>query len=201
MIPPSHQTKIYFSAPVNKDPLTSLDYIRKIVEFCRQENINLKILLTPSHAHQLEISAATGEWPSIENGKRALVKILADDAARHPDKQSFPLFDFSRYSNITMEPLPAAGTHEEMKFYWDSSHFKDNVGDVVLDQLLNNSSQNRSIPDNFGVLLTADNIEGSLIQTREAQTLYRKQHPEDIKTIQTLVDDFKRENNISDQDH
>jgi len=43
------------------------------------------------------------------------------------------LWDFSGYSSVTTEALPASGSHAEMEFYWDSSHFKDIVGDFVLD--------------------------------------------------------------------
>ncbi len=49
------------------------------------------------------------------------------------DAPSIPLWDFSGYSSVTTETLPASGSHAEMEFYWDSSHFKDIVGDFVLD--------------------------------------------------------------------
>ena len=112
---------------------TSVDYIRRIVAFCRAQGVDLRIFIAPEHAHQLEITAAIGEWASLENAKRALVELLADDAARHPGAPSISLWDFSGYSSVTTEALPASGSHAEMEFYWDSSHFKDIVGDFVLD--------------------------------------------------------------------
>lgn len=198
LIPQSNQFKVYFSAPEKKDTLTSLDYIRKIIEYCRKEDIDLKIFFTPSHAHQLEISAATNEWAPIENGKREVLKILSEDAARNPEKHHIPLFDFSNYSSVTMEPLPLPDTHQEMRYYWDSSHFKENVGDLVLDRLFDFHQSDRPIPEDFGVLLTGNNIEQVLAQIRETQVIYRQRYPEDVKIIKKLVDDFKLKNHIHD---
>src|SRR5262245_59752422 len=70
---------------------SSFEYIRRIVAFCREQQIDLRIFITPAHAHQMEISAAVGEWPVIEAGKRALVQLLADDAAAHPNAEPIPL--------------------------------------------------------------------------------------------------------------
>jgi hypothetical protein len=50
---------------------TSLDYIRRIVAFCRAQGVDLRIFIAPEHAHQLEITAAIGEWATLENAKRA----------------------------------------------------------------------------------------------------------------------------------
>src|SRR5206468_2665289 len=125
---------------------TSLDYIRSIVAFCRAQGVDLRIFIAPEHAHQLEITAAIGEWATLENAKRALVQLLAEDAARHPGAPPIPLWDFSGYSSVTTEALPGSGKHAEMKFYWDSSHFKDIVGDFVLDRLFGLNHPRREVP-------------------------------------------------------
>ncbi len=175
------------ASPVNGDQ-TSLTYIRRIVEFCRAEHIDLRIFLTPEHAHQMEISSAVGAWSSIEQGKRALVKLLREDAARHPGKPPITLYDFSGYSTVTTEALPEPGSHAEMKYYWDSSHFKETVGDMVLDRLFGYTRPGRPVPDDFGVKLTSDTIESELQNTRTLQAAYRRSHPEDISSIRSLVE-------------
>jgi hypothetical protein len=168
---------------------TSLDYIRRIVAFCRAKDVDLRILIAPEHAHQLEITAAIGEWASLENAKRALVQLLADDAARHPEAPPIPLWDFSLYSSVTTEALPKSGSRAEMEFYWDSSHFKDIVGDFVLDRLFGLSHpRRRPVPPDFGVRLTAATIEPTLARLRAAQLAYRRSHPQDVAWIRSLVD-------------
>jgi hypothetical protein len=130
---------------INADE-TSLWYIRRIIEFCRARQIDLRIFITPEHAHQMEISASVGAWPSIEKAKRDLVRLLSEDATKHPGTALIPLYDFSGYNSITTEPLPAPGSREEMKYYWDSSHFKEIVGDFVLDRLFDIDRLEHPIP-------------------------------------------------------
>src|SRR3569623_3728082 len=90
-IPARHTAKL--AAP--SDTLTSLDYIERILAFCRENHIRLLIHITPAHAHQLEIAAATGEWPTIKSGKRALVRKLSDHAHRFLQQANVPLYEIS----------------------------------------------------------------------------------------------------------
>jgi len=166
---------------------TSLDYIKRIVGFCRGNGIDLRIFITPEHAHQLEITAAIGEWATIESAKRALVQLLADDAAQHPDALPIPLWDFSGYSRVTTEPLPKPDSRAEMQFYWDSSHFKEIVGDFVLDRVFGVSHSQHRIPQDFGVQLSTATIEPALARVRADQVAYRRRNPDDASWIRFLV--------------
>lgn len=195
-IPGARPKPASVSAGPKPDPLTSLDYIKRIVAFCRANRIDLRIFLTPGHAHQLELDAAAGEWSAMENGKRALVDLLTEDAARHPDQPPIPLWDFSGYSMITTEPLPLPDGNAEMRWYWDSSHFKEQVGDLVLDRVLDFRESGRSRPADFGVLLTPETIEPGLARIRSAQAAYRQQHPDEIGRLRALVDDYTRLHHI-----
>ena len=176
------------------DGITSLGYIQRIVEFCRAHNIELLTYITPSHAHQMEISAATGEWQNIENGKRALVQIFADDARKHPEQAAFTLYDFSGYSSVTTEMLPPVGSRDELKYYWESSHYKDKTGDLVLNRIFDQGV----VPADFGMRLTGDTIDGVLADTRAKQQAYRAMHPQDIALLQGYVADYKNEHHIPD---
>jgi hypothetical protein len=166
---------------------TSFDYIRKIVAFCRQHEIDLRIFITPAHAHQMEISQAVGEGPKIEAGKRELVRFLAEEAAENPGRQPFPLWDFSGYSSITTETVPPAGSKQEMKYYWDSSHFKEIVGDFVLDRLFGVSSGEAPPPQDFGQVLSVDTVDRVLADIRLGHLQYRREHPDDVVAIEAMV--------------
>jgi len=166
---------------------TSLDYIKRIVAFCRAERIDLRVIVVPEHVHQLEITAALGEWRAIEEAKRAIVSLLTEDAAQHPDAPPIPLWDFTGYSSVTTEALPPSGSRAEMRFYWDSSHFKSIVGDFVLDRVFG-LNDGRTAPPDFGVRLTASTIESALAQVRAEQLAYRRANPEEAAWIRTLVE-------------
>ncbi len=49
-----------------------------------------------------------------------------------------------------------------MQWYWESSHFKKEVGDLVLDKLFDYQALGRVIPDDFGILINRNNIEAHL---------------------------------------
>jgi hypothetical protein len=177
------------SAGDEKPDLSSLGYVHLMIEFCRAEGIDLRIFITPAHAHQMEIAAAVGEWPKIEAGKRELVRLLANDAALHPGAKPFIFFDFSGYSSVTMEPLPQSGSSEEMTYYWDSSHFKEEVGDWVLDRLFAVQQAGHPVPGDFGIALTAETIDAALAEIRAGRARYRAGHPADATQIRIMAEE------------
>lgn len=177
--------------PENKHRLTSFDYIGAIVSFCRKHSIDLRIVITPAHAHQLEIVADLRGWEALENGKRELVMLLARDAERNGAKAPFPLYDFSDYSAVTTEPVPPLASRKEMQFYWDSSHFKEIVGDWVLDRVFGVRGSSASAPADFGHLLDQSSIEADLSLIRQKQAAYRKQRANEVAAIAGLVRDVK----------
>jgi hypothetical protein len=77
-VPAPVRPKIYPPpAPIKPDQWTSIDYIQKIIDFCRAKHIQLHIVITPSHVHQLELDDATGAWWSVENAKKMMVEMVA----------------------------------------------------------------------------------------------------------------------------
>lgn len=198
-IPEPPGPRVQSGPPETPDPVTSLGYIQKIIDYCRANNLGLSIFLTPSHVHQLELDAATGNWRSVENGKRQLVAMLAMDAEKHRDKEPIPLYDFNGYSRITMEKLPPEGSKAEMKYYWDSSHFKQRVGDMVLDRVLGTQTQDHEIPGDFGMELRPDNVDMVIAQLGQAQEKYRQNSRQEIKTLKAWVQAYKEDNGILDR--
>jgi len=176
----------------NAQPDDSFDDIRKIVQFCRANHIDLRIFITPAHVHQLELSALMGDWDAIERGKRLLVALLASDAASAHAPQ-FPLWDFAGYSSVTTENLPPEATPREMRFYWDSSHFKEGVGDWVLDRVLSGSGAGPPPPADFGRLLTPGTIEADLADVRRGRQFYELSHPADLGALRRMIADVVTE--------
>ena len=166
---------------------TSLSYVRRIVMFCRKHNIDLRIIITPTNVHQSEIMAASEGWSSVENKKRNLVRLVDEANARYPQQPPTPIFDFSGYSTITEEVPPPAGSHKEMRYYWDSSHFKQIVGDYVLDRVYGISEAGRQAPPDFGVRLTDANIDTYLADQRLRQADYRRRYSNDVGVLRRLV--------------
>ena len=72
-----------------------------------------------------------------------------------------------------------------MRWYWESVHYKRELGDLMVDRMLRNV-RSTEWPD-FGVELSPESIEGHLAALRSAQRAYAAEHPEVIATIRALI--------------
>jgi tetratricopeptide (TPR) repeat protein len=130
-----------------------------------------------------------GFWPMIENVKRAVVRVLAEDASRHPSRKPFQLWDFYTFNSITTESVPTLDDKQtQMKWHWEASHYKLAAGNLVLDRLLGYRDPDRDVPRDFGVLLTEGNIDEELDKLLADSRLYDKQYPEYIDEIRSKVE-------------
>jgi hypothetical protein len=146
-----------------------IDSLKILVKQCQEQGIQLELLISPAHAIQWEANRLNEGWETFEQWKREVVKIA-------------PVWDFSGYNSITTEPI-----QNQMKNYIDSSHYRKEVGDLILNRIFN--YQVETVPDDFGVLLTPDNIEAHLEKIRRDREIWVKNNPEAIE----LLDDIKRE--------
>ncbi len=96
------------------------------------------------------------------------------------------LWDFSGYNSITTEPVPAEDETQAMRWYWESSHFKRETGELMLARILG-SNADASIPQGFGVRLTDETVDAVLARMREGRSRYRAQHPEELQSVADSV--------------
>jgi len=162
-----------------------LHRFQNILEKARQRGILVRLFISPIHAWQQEAIRMMGLYPTFEQWKRDLTTILAKKTVNSPASPTYLLWDFTGYNQITTETIPTL-PHQKMQWYWESSHFKKELGDLVLEKLFNYHSQ-PIIPAGFGVLINAQNIEAHLIQLREQQQHYHQSHPQDIAKIEALA--------------
>lgn len=175
-----------YDPPAGRARSGAFGYIARIVAFCRANGIELRIYITPTHAHQMEISVLTQESAAIEQGKRRLVALLAQDAAK-AGAEPYPLWDFSGYSSVTTEAAPTG--RREMHYYWDSSHFKEEVGDWVLDRLFSTVRPGHEPPADFGRRLTSQTVEADLAEIRQGHLDYARAHPADIAALRSMLEE------------
>jgi hypothetical protein len=161
--------------------------MRRIVAFCRSHHIDLRIVVTPAHAHQLEIMEATEGPTSVETKKHDLLRLVDEENTRYPHTPPTPIYDFSGFSSITEEAPPAPGTSTEFRYYWDSSHFKQLVGDFILDRVYGVFDAAHQVPADFGVQLSDVTIEPYLEDQRHRQANYRRRFPSDFARLRQLV--------------
>ncbi|HAX78240.1 MAG TPA: hypothetical protein DCY88_21075 [Cyanobacteria bacterium UBA11372] len=147
---------------------------KTFVETCKERGITLKVYISPGHATDNEAIRATGHWSTQEKWKREIVKIV-------------PVWDFSGYNSITSEPIKAG-----MKNYADSSHYRENIGNLILNRVLN--YQSNTVPKDFGVLITPENIESHLAKINANREVWAKNNHKEAKLVQDIKRKFDRGN-------
>jgi hypothetical protein len=177
-------------APAAVEGERTFDDLARIVDFCLANGIDLRVVLTPSHAHQFEISRLVGDWDTVLASKRKLLALLTAKAAERGTAAP-PLWDFMRYTTVTTEDLPPEGSHDELSRYWDPTHYKQAVGDGLLDVVVGASYS--GLPADAGVRLTPQTIDAVLAADLEASARYEAAHTADIDQLTGLVADRRRE--------
>jgi len=154
---------------------SSLDEFRKIVAYCRIHRIDLKLFISPPHAQHQEIIRVLGLWPLFEQWKRELVRILGEE------NYTSQLWDFSGYNSMTTDDISTEGEH----YYKDSTHYKPNLGGLILSRIFH--YHGKSVPADFGYVLTSDNIEKYLLMIRVGQKKYRVNYPDQVMEIESMA--------------
>jgi len=141
----------------------SFPHFEEVVELCYRHKIELDIILGPSHIRQWEALDYYLGYDTWLQWKKDLV-IAVDKIASQYNKKQFRMVDFSVYHDLTAEKVPK-DKNIKMKYHWDSNHYKNELGNIVLNKLVGNSQY-----EGFGVGLTLDNIDRHL----EEQKIKRK---------------------------
>lgn len=180
-------TACSFQFIANDGKPTPIEEIRAIFIRAHRDDITLKLLISPSHARQWETLAIADRWAQWEEWKQRLVRINEEEAQRSA-QPPFPLWDFSGYNSITTEAIPPLGdTQTRMRWYFDSSHYTPAAGNLVLDRVFNYQSPDRTVPDDFGVLLTSQTIGAHLARIRLERERYRQAHPQEVAEIEAMA--------------
>jgi tetratricopeptide (TPR) repeat protein len=163
--------------------------LREMLRFAREHGIQIKILLSPVHARMLIAIREAGLWPMIEQYKRGLVEVLAEDAARYPDQPRFELWDFYTFNSISTEPVPVEGDKTtRMKWYWEISHYTHAAGAMALDRVMGHATAGRPVPADFGVLLNTGNIDAQIDKLLVDSREFDRRFPAVVTAIHATAD-------------
>ena len=141
---------------INTD-FNSFEDLKKIVKQCHENNIELDIIFGPSHILLWEVFDYKKSFNQWLQWKKDIVISVNNIAA---EKKPFKIVDFSVYHNLTSEKVPT-DKQIKMKYYWDSGHYQNALGVIVLDRLIGKSEWN-----DFGVELNLHNIDEHLKQQK-----------------------------------
>jgi hypothetical protein len=147
--------------------MTTFDPYRFMIRKAHAESTDLRLFVTPLPAVVRATINALGLEKRYAFWLKELVRINEEEASKAA-RQPFPLWDFSTVNSITTEPIPEMGDHSPMRWFWEWSHYRKETGDLILDRLLEHSDPVRVVPADFGVRLSAANIDAHLASAANA---------------------------------
>lgn len=166
------------------DDTKARHYFQAMLERAYTDSIDFYVFFSPVHARIYETWCLGGMWGQIENTKRDIVAMVEETAQRF-GKKPFPVWDFSGYNSVTTEPVPEPGDRKSlMRGYWEGSHYSRVTAGFVLDRMFAGGA---AVPDDFGVLLTGENIDEHLRNIYQQHVRYAASNPRVIKEIGSLV--------------
>ena len=139
---------------------------KQLVELCKKNGIDLIVFISPAHATHWESIDATNKWSVFEQWKRELVEIT-------------PVWDFSGYNSITTEAIS-----KRMSHYIDNSHYSPEVGNLILNRIF--SFKLETVPTDFGIFITPENIEKHLSNIRLQRERWRQSNKREIDLVRNI---------------
>ncbi|MFA7231383.1 MAG: hypothetical protein WC071_08940 [Victivallaceae bacterium] len=167
----------------------SFESIRRMIEQACKEKIKLTIVISPVHSRLLMTIYLCDLWPQFQQFKRNLLEINQTETAKYGLKP-FPLWDFAAPSFYNNEPVPAEGDYQTtMSFYWECSHYTPDLGNLMLDLVLNGKSNRLKYP--FGTRLDLGNINQILDSQEKMLKDYISEHPDADAEIEAIIANYQ----------
>lgn len=164
-----------------------LDSFARLAQLLVDENIDLKIFISPMHAVHMELLDEAGLIPLFHTWKKTVTEIVANINALSDEQEPLMLWDFSGYNSINTETVPTEGSGQQMRWYRDSAHYRVATGDLVLQTLFQTNTTATSRPEDFGVILTPTTIDEVLVRDQQRAIAYRRTAPKEVANSRTLA--------------
>ena len=173
--------------------MSMFDPFRFMLRRAYAAGTDLRLYVTPLHAAVRKLVGEIGLEGRYEFWLKELVRINEEEAV-HAERLPFPLWDFSDPNTITREAIPTPGDLTPMRWYWDHSHYHRATGDLLLDRIFGHNEPTRSLPTDFGVRLSADNIDTHLARSKAQLAAWAAANTELASQITNAALNLKSEN-------
>lgn len=167
---------------------TSYDWqdLRGLLDGAAAERADIHMVIYPYHAQILAMFERAGLWPAFEEWKVLLVREVERTRKLHPGAKVI-LWDFSGFSAIQCEPIPAKGDFSSAtNWYWEAGHFKATLGDLVLARILGGRDRS-ALPPGFGIALDADGLDENRRRISRERAACLAEYPALFKEVAALM--------------
>lgn len=127
--------------------LISIQELQKIVNITNSNNIPTMIVVNPLNHHRF----ITFDIDSYATWITRMVNVAGQ------------IWDFSGINSITKND----------QYYYEDTHFTKQAGDLVLDKIFNNQKAAKDIPEDFGILVTKENLNAHIEHLKSSYKDYK----------------------------
>ena len=159
----SREEEMYWEYELSTEAIND---IREMISLADDESVDIEFFITPLHSTLFYAAMISGYWPTYEEWFREIVSVQ-------------PVWDFSGCNSVTTELISV-----DMKNFEDPSHYSPEIGKLVLNRMF--SYQSETVPADFGVYVTPDNIDQHLKQVRTQCQQWEEQNPEIVRWVHNL---------------
>ncbi|MTW13943.1 hypothetical protein GM658_25345 [Pseudoduganella eburnea] len=142
--------------------------------------LHWRLYVNPTHAMTIDGLYWRGKGARFEAWLADLAAIGARLRAAGCDVR---VFDFSGFNHVTTEPVPQAGNRSAMLNYWETSHYRESVGDSILARIAGGAATG----DGFGAELLPGSIEGHIAKLQQRRKEYLISHPYEAGVAQRIA--------------
>lgn len=176
---PLPDEQFHFSNP--KKQINTIQYLQKIIRICEENNTELTLIIAPEHVRLMETYKQLGLLKLYEQWQTQLVQQITVHNQDHPN-HPFELWNFNKINAVTTEILPKKDDKKTiMSWFWDPHHFKNELGNLILTQVLN--KQDNSNINNFSTLLTWANLQQEIDSNSMLLSHWEQKHADEVEEI------------------
>lgn len=156
-----------------------VDALRDLLKLYRAAHIRTLLYISPMHARLVEAIYGAGAGKQYETWLRDMATVVSEGGAG-------VLYDFGGYNSVTMDPVPPPGDHHEMRWYWEPSHFRREVGDLMLARMFGQPMP--AAQSGFGRrLMTPADVAAGIAALHAGRARYAREQPFEVSEVVRLV--------------
>jgi len=142
---------------LNGTPAPEFEVLRSLLATATTSGTTVIFVIYPYHAQLRLMLDSLGYADTFDDWKRRVARLVEEARQTNP---RVSLWDFSLISEATSEAIPSPGDRiARSRGYWEAGHFKRELGDRMLDQLLLDKP-------GFGVRIDTPQLDETLARDR-----------------------------------
>lgn len=154
--------------------------LRRLLRQGRAGKVDVVMFINPYHAEYLAMIELAGLWPLFEEWKSRLVETARAEGT--------PLWDFSGFDRFSSENIQdIAEKGEKLSWFWEPSHYRKELGDLVLANIWRPHCPSPDQIESYGVRIDMTDITRHLAVLRLQKDQYMASHGPVADRLRKLV--------------